>query len=60
LRMNKAAVWGVVKRARKEWHDRFTLRAYRENVCDVLASAMHRPQLATRSEPLSRAAALTN
>ena len=40
VRMEPASVRAVIKRARKEWNDRFTLRAYREAVCDVLAQAM--------------------
>jgi hypothetical protein len=54
--MNKATVWAVVKRARKEWHDRFTPRAYRENVCDVLAQAMQRTHSVAHSELRSMAA----
>lgn len=57
LRMNKATVWGVVKRARKEWHDHFTLRTYQENVCDVLEQAMQRSHSVLHSDLLSRAAA---
>ncbi len=40
LRMDRASVKAVVKRARKEWVDRFALRTYRDNVCNVLAQAM--------------------
>jgi glycosyltransferase involved in cell wall biosynthesis len=58
LRMNKAIVWGVAKRARKEWHDRFTLRTYRENLCDVLAEAMD--QTHSAYDEMCSAAVLTN
>ncbi len=58
LRMNKAAVWTVIKRARKEWHDHFTLRSYQENVCDVLAQAMQ-PEHSSYCGVRSRAGALT-
>jgi glycosyltransferase involved in cell wall biosynthesis len=40
VRMNRRSVRAVVKRARKEWNRRFTLQAYRESVCGVLAQAM--------------------
>lgn len=40
LRMDSATVESVVKRARKEWIQRFSLRAYRNGVCSVLAQAM--------------------
>jgi glycosyltransferase involved in cell wall biosynthesis len=60
LRMNKTTVRGIVKSARKEWHDQFTLQTYRENVCDVLSSAMQRPHSAPHCELRSRAAALMN
>ncbi len=60
IRMNKATVWTVVKRARKEWHDHFTLRTYQENVCDVLAEAMQASsQQSQRDEVRSTATALT-
>jgi glycosyltransferase involved in cell wall biosynthesis len=40
LQMDKARLTAVVKRARKEWQHRFTLGAYRDSVCSVLAEAM--------------------
>jgi len=41
LGMNPASVRAVVKRARKEWNGRFSLSAYRESVCGVLAQVIH-------------------
>jgi glycosyltransferase involved in cell wall biosynthesis len=43
LRMDKASLKTVVKRARKEWRQRFTLGAYQNGVCSVLAQAMQPP-----------------
>jgi glycosyltransferase involved in cell wall biosynthesis len=40
LRMDPSSVNSVVRRARKEWESRFTLRAYRDSVCSVLMQAM--------------------
>jgi glycosyltransferase involved in cell wall biosynthesis len=40
LRMDNSSVEMVVRRARREWRQRFTLQAYRDNVCNVLAQAM--------------------
>jgi glycosyltransferase involved in cell wall biosynthesis len=40
LQMDKARLETVIKRARNEWRDRFTLEAYRDSVCSVLAQAM--------------------
>ena len=40
LQMDKARLEAVIKRARNEWRNRFTLEAYRDNVCSVLAQAM--------------------
>lgn len=37
MAMDPASVRAVAKRARKEWNDRFSLSAYRESVCGVLA-----------------------
>lgn len=60
LRTNTASVWGVVKRARKEWYDHFTLRTYQENVCDLLAQAMQPRRRSYRDEVRSPAGALTS
>jgi glycosyltransferase involved in cell wall biosynthesis len=60
VRMNKATVWAAVKRARKEWYDRFTLRTYQENVCGVLEQAMQ-PSFRSYPDAVRNAAgALTN
>lgn len=40
LQMDKKRLTAVVQRARKEWQHRFTLGAYRDSVCSVLAQAM--------------------
>ncbi|HTU48618.1 MAG TPA: glycosyltransferase family 4 protein [Bryobacteraceae bacterium] len=40
LQMDKARRTAVVKSAREEWQHRFTLGAYRDSVCRVLAEAM--------------------
>lgn len=40
LEMDRTSIKAVIKRARKEWEHRFTLEAYRDSVCDVLADAM--------------------
>ncbi len=40
LQMDRARVKAVVKRAKDEWRHRFTLGAYRDGVCNVLAEAM--------------------
>lgn len=40
LRMDRASVEAVVKRAREEWNSRFALRPYQDSVCSVLAEAM--------------------
>jgi glycosyltransferase involved in cell wall biosynthesis len=40
LQMDKAKLEGVIKRARNDWRDRFTLEAYRDSVCNVLAQVM--------------------
>jgi glycosyltransferase involved in cell wall biosynthesis len=40
LRLDRTALRAVVKRARKEWDTRFSLSAYRNSVCGVLAQAM--------------------
>jgi glycosyltransferase involved in cell wall biosynthesis len=40
LRMEKMKLDAVAKRARTEWDLRFTLRAYRNSVCDVIAEAI--------------------
>ena len=39
LQMDRTCLANVVERARKEWADRYTVEAYREGVCGVLARA---------------------
>lgn len=60
LRMDRALLGVVVKRATTEWNDRFTLRKYQDSVCKVLAQALQpRFQSACR-ELRSSADALTD
>lgn len=40
LRMDKEELDPVIRRARNEWNKRFTLQAYRNGVCEVLAQAL--------------------
>lgn len=40
LQMDQARLTSVVRRARSDWRHRFTLGAYRNSVCTVLAQAM--------------------
>lgn len=40
LQMDRTMLRTVVRRARKEWENRFSLRAYRNGICGVLAHAM--------------------
>jgi glycosyltransferase involved in cell wall biosynthesis len=40
LGMSRASLGAIVKRARTEWDRRFTLGAYRDGVCSVLAKAI--------------------
>jgi glycosyltransferase involved in cell wall biosynthesis len=59
LRMDKASVEAVVTRAREKWNCRFTLRAYRNNVCSVLAQALQ-PACRNYDELRNPAEALTD
>lgn len=40
LQMRKPNLQAVIRRARREWRQRFTLGAYQDGVCDVVAQAM--------------------
>jgi glycosyltransferase involved in cell wall biosynthesis len=42
LRMDRDLLSVVVKRAKAEWNNRFTLRRYQDGVCSVLAQALQR------------------
>jgi glycosyltransferase involved in cell wall biosynthesis len=42
LRMDRSKLAEVIETARNEWQRRFTLHAYRQSVCNLLAAAMDR------------------
>jgi glycosyltransferase involved in cell wall biosynthesis len=60
LRMDPALLGAIVKNARAEWNNRFTLRKYQDKICSVLAQVLQlRFQTACR-ELHSSAGALTD
>lgn len=58
LRMDSACVEAVIERAGNEWRRRFSLRTYRNGVCNVLAQAMQ-PAFESYDEPRAPADVLT-
>lgn len=55
VRMDAATLRAVVKKARREWGHRFTLRTYRDGVCSVLAEALY-PAVQSRYQHLRNTA----